>query len=408
MLVTLSLGAADVDWLITAPTARAEVTNACWPEYATAASGTPCGIELANGLVSRRFVTTPAFGTIDWLLNATIERGGLRSMMRAPAPEAILRLGGVDFTVGGLQSTSAFRAYINRTEYQDTLTGPHGADVNTTFAYLTHRVGTPQAPFPWTPGTRGSPPDLSRPPKGVTLEVDLVAPANPALTLTVHYELFDSVPILVKWLELRSSSSPAARDVVVEKATVELFAASAPFGAYETHGSSAPGADFAGASAAGTAAPRPLLHAKTDQASCLPPPLRLPASTVCRPCPAPETSAPAPAPPPPRPSASPPPGPRRRLHVARRLQEQRAARARLPGVQGSRRDGAAAQLLLRSRARGARERGGELRLVPRAHAGDGLDRAGAADARAPPAHQAARAARHREPDLVGRSVAHTS
>ena len=69
-------------------------------------------------------------------------------MMRAPAPEAILRLGGVDFTVGGLQSTSAFRAYINRTEYQDTLTGPHGADVNTTFAYLTHRVGTPQAPFP--------------------------------------------------------------------------------------------------------------------------------------------------------------------------------------------------------------------------------------------------------------------
>ena len=53
---------------------------------------------------------------------------------------------------------------------------------------------------------------------------------------------------------------------------VELFAASAPFGAYETHGSSAPGADFAGASAAGTAAPRPLLHAKTDQASCLPPP----------------------------------------------------------------------------------------------------------------------------------------
>lgn len=36
-----------------------------------------CGIELRNGLVSRRFVTSPAFGTVDLLLNTTRDRGGL-------------------------------------------------------------------------------------------------------------------------------------------------------------------------------------------------------------------------------------------------------------------------------------------------------------------------------------------
>ena len=88
--------AADVDWLITTVDRHATVTESCWPEYATATSAAPCGLELSNGLTSRRFLTTPAFGTIDWLLNATIDRGGLQSMLRAAAPEAMLRLDGVD------------------------------------------------------------------------------------------------------------------------------------------------------------------------------------------------------------------------------------------------------------------------------------------------------------------------
>lgn len=256
--------AADVDWLIATSSAHATVTERCWPEYATATSAAPCGLELSNGLTSRRFLTNPAFGTIDWLLNATIDRGGLQSMLRSAAPEAMLRIDGVDYVVGGLRSTSMFRAYANRSMWLDTLAGPVAAEVNTTFAYAAHRVGAPVAPFPWTPGTRGSPTDVSWPPKGVTLEVDLKAPAQPSLTLTVYYELYDGAPILAKWLELKSSD--ASKDVIVDRSTVELFAAGAPYGAYIGHGSLPPGSDYNGATSAGTVSPRPLLHAKTDQA----------------------------------------------------------------------------------------------------------------------------------------------
>ena len=120
-----TLGAADVDWLLSAPDATASARHECWPEYATAASGTPCGIALSNGLTSRRFLMTrskvpsktPLFGTIDWILNASLEYGGTRSMFRAAEPEGIVRIDGVDYEVGGMRSIDSFRAYCNRSEF---------------------------------------------------------------------------------------------------------------------------------------------------------------------------------------------------------------------------------------------------------------------------------------------------
>lgn len=266
-----TLGAADVDWLLSAPDATASARHECWPEYATAASGTPCGIALSNGLTSRRFLMTrskvpsktPLFGTIDWILNASLEYGGTRSMFRAAEPEGIVRIDGVDYEVGGMRSIDSFRAYCNRSEFLDSLAGPSNA--SEAFVYKAHRISVPLAPFPWVPGTRGSPADLQWPPKGVSLQVDFVAAAVPQLLLTLHYELYDGAPLLAKWLEIHASPH-TAQDVVVDKVTVELFAATPPFGSYFPHGSHAPGEGFNGASGAGTVAKRPLLHAQTDQA----------------------------------------------------------------------------------------------------------------------------------------------
>ena len=54
-------------------------THHCRPEYdRPGAQGELCGIELGNGLVARRFITTPAFGTIDYIVNATSRYGGTR------------------------------------------------------------------------------------------------------------------------------------------------------------------------------------------------------------------------------------------------------------------------------------------------------------------------------------------
>lgn len=50
-----------------------------------------------------------AFGTIDWVLNATTTRGGAQSMFRAVMPEGQLTLDNTTFDIGGLSQVSTFR-----------------------------------------------------------------------------------------------------------------------------------------------------------------------------------------------------------------------------------------------------------------------------------------------------------
>ena len=65
------------DWLVSTtstPATTPYVAESCWPEYDH--YPVQCGVEIGNGLVVRRFVTTPAFGTIDYIVNATPRFGG--------------------------------------------------------------------------------------------------------------------------------------------------------------------------------------------------------------------------------------------------------------------------------------------------------------------------------------------
>ena len=158
------------------------------------------------------------------------------------------------------------RRYCNRTGFGDRL----GMTANTTrtFQYRSHRVASPVAPFPWTPGTRHGVAELEWPPRGVTLVVDLVLPSSvPAplssLVVSLSYEVYDGIPLLSKWINVRLEGA-SQTDVVLDSVTVELFAAMPRFGAYIGHGSFQPGNDGEGSSTVG--GPAPLLHAKTDQA----------------------------------------------------------------------------------------------------------------------------------------------
>ena len=213
-LAAASPTAAADDWLVTPVTTPSAVNeNVCWPEYGEKV----CGIEITNGLTARRFVTSPAFGTIDWLRNATVERGGLESMFRAVEPEASLSIDGAQYTVGGLISltqspipaagmeeatatasasatktkkknnssinsakNTRFRAYCNRSDFAAQLGVNESAAF---FRYRSHRISAPVAPFPWTPGTRHGAKELSWPPKGVTLVVEFTV-HDPTTTTT--------------------------------------------------------------------------------------------------------------------------------------------------------------------------------------------------------------------------------
>ena len=264
LLLHTSSGAQIDDWLVTQITTQTTVNdNVCWDEYGASLL---CGVEISNEIITRRFALTPegTFGTIDFLLNATGSRGGLQSMFRAIEPEARLVINGKPFVVGGLNDTGGdgFRAYRNKTGFAERLGSSTGTNV---FRYSKHRVSNPVAPFPWTPGHRHGMKNVQWPPKGRTLAVDFVCLRLPHIVVTMWYEMYDGVPLLSKWITV-TSSEDTGNDIVLNGVTVDLFAAQARFGSYASHGSRSPGFDGEGTTLAGTTAPRPLLHVKTDQA----------------------------------------------------------------------------------------------------------------------------------------------
>eukprot|EP00729_Bicosta_minor_P002435 gene2435-1094_t len=188
LMATLVLGVSFVcssvdDWLVTPPTTPVTLTS--W-------SG---GLQMSNGLITRSFaVTSESWAT--WDFTSHLEDTGDSSLLRALTPESIVTLDGVPYNVGGLVDASCSSA----SSHCDV---PPGAFLNrsvtvkpdpTAYQYTSHQVLAPEAPFAWTPGARGSPPDVHWPPQGLHLVVEFRAPANApiavaATTVKVHYEM---------------------------------------------------------------------------------------------------------------------------------------------------------------------------------------------------------------------------
>jgi hypothetical protein len=188
------------DWLVEPPSA--------WPQP-TFVQNTDGSYTLGNGLVSRTFVTQPAFGTVDFFSHATGQ-----SLLRAFEPEGYVSLDGAQYALGGLiQTGTDYHAYINRSAT--------GLQVNAgAFDMIGNfSLGAPTAPFPWTPGTRGSPATAQWPPQGLSVSVTLAAPASAppahrAVAVTVTYEMYPGVPLLTQWVSV-TSTAPAAAGVVI-------------------------------------------------------------------------------------------------------------------------------------------------------------------------------------------------
>jgi hypothetical protein len=195
------------DWLVTPPSA--------WPAP-TFERNADASWTLSNGLVSRTFVFEPAFGTVDFFSHA---RGA--SLLRAIDVEGYIGLDGTVYPLGGIiQTGTHYHAFINRS---DTGIQVNPAGWNATGWAL----GPPTAPFPWTPGTRGSPADAPWPPVGLTLSVTLAAPASAppahrAVSVTLHYQLVVGVPLLTQWVSVNSTGAAAAGVVVTSAAPVSL------------------------------------------------------------------------------------------------------------------------------------------------------------------------------------------
>lgn len=233
------------DWLVHPTSTPAAVTSvhatAPYPSSATAQL-----VSISNGLVERQFYVDNATGA--W---CTVEYRHLVSGMtflRALAPEANLTLSGMPLNVGGCLGQPADHPEFWTPEtWASKLTADPAA-----MRFKNFTTDAPAPPFPWTPGTRHSPTDISWPPKGVHMTAYFTVPPSTnrvsrarsssrgntrgsgggsttlaGLVVGVHYELYEGLPALRKWVSVHHEGDPAAgaANVTVDTLNYELLRA---------------------------------------------------------------------------------------------------------------------------------------------------------------------------------------
>jgi len=182
------------DWLVTKVTTPTQLVQV-----------KPDQIRLTNGLISRDFLLQPDFVTIDFYSHEKRQ-----SLLRAISPESVINIDGQFYNVGGL-ITNINRGYLNRTALAANMTLNPNA-----FHYVSHSTSKPEAPFPYRP-RRFAPADVVWPPAGLRLDVLFKAPYwapiyHQGITVTVHYEMYDGIPLLAKWVSI--DGIPEVRDKV--------------------------------------------------------------------------------------------------------------------------------------------------------------------------------------------------
>jgi hypothetical protein len=193
-------GGANDDWLVAPPH---------WPARVVWADGTNA-VALDNGLIRRTIRLTPNGASVgfDNLMTGA-------SVLRAIKPEALLTVDGREFNVGGLggQPDHAYLLPAWIAALKDNVSA---------FQLVGVTTGHPQAPFAWKRQRHAA--DLPWPPPGVTADFHYAGrdTAVKGLSVTVHYELYDHLPLLGKWLTVSNGTD---RSVTLDRVATEVLAA---------------------------------------------------------------------------------------------------------------------------------------------------------------------------------------
>jgi len=167
-------------------------------------------IAMTNGLIRRTWRLRPNAATVafDILMTGA-------SILRGVKPEARVELNWQRLEVGGLKGQPDY-AYLTP-EWVDRMTADPAAMQCTGF-----KTGKTQAPFAWKrthfSGNQPWPP----PGASVTFRYASRDKALADITVYVHYEMYDGIPLLAKWLSIENGSGARVR---LNRFTNEILAA---------------------------------------------------------------------------------------------------------------------------------------------------------------------------------------
>ena len=176
-------------------------------------------IVMDNGLIRRTFRLQPNAATVglDNLMTG-------QSMLRGVKPEARLTIDGLTFDVGGLKGQPNYAYLLD--EWLDTFRSDPNA-----FQFVDYEIGKTQPRLPWK---RVRPcAELPWPPPGAALTMNYRLPPAALkqlgdshaplgdLTVSMHYEMYQGIPLLCKWLTVHNGSN---RTVRLNRFTSEILA----------------------------------------------------------------------------------------------------------------------------------------------------------------------------------------
>ncbi|MDE3165720.1 MAG: alpha-galactosidase [Acidobacteriota bacterium] len=215
LLMLVALPAPAADWLVAAPKERAAVGRSADGREVT----------MSNGLIRRVWRLKPDAATVafDNLMTGA-------SLLRGVKPEGELELDGRRYPIGGLNGQEEW-AYLRR-EWLDRMTPDPAA-----FHFTGMETGPTAARFAWKRAAySGSQP---WPPPGVSLTLHFAQDAAPGVKVDVHYEMYDALPVMAKWIAVRNASPQPLR---LKRFVSEILAVVESESAVENPGRRRPGA----------------------------------------------------------------------------------------------------------------------------------------------------------------------
>lgn len=155
-------------------------------------------IILENGLVRRTFRITPNIACIDY---CNLTNG--EQLIRAIEPEAVVTIDSQKYQIGGLSGQKE-RAYLKK-EWIDSF-----INTNADFAYESYEIEALQPFINYKPHFWSSNKELPKG-KGITFYYTTINKNIEGIGVQVHYEIYDGIPLICKWLTITSKKEQCVK-----------------------------------------------------------------------------------------------------------------------------------------------------------------------------------------------------